>query len=99
MAAFIIEVTEEARDDLGFYTAAERKTIASDIRNQLSHQPMIETRNRKHLRDNPIARWELRSGKFRIFYEVDESAQSVVIISVGHKEHNKLYIRGKEVEI
>ncbi|MGH9766726.1 MAG: type II toxin-antitoxin system RelE family toxin [Blastocatellia bacterium] len=42
---------------------------------------------------------ELRAGKFRIFYEVDESAKSVIIVSVGHKERNKLFIRGKEVGI
>jgi mRNA-degrading endonuclease RelE of RelBE toxin-antitoxin system len=99
MVAFVIEVTEEAKDDLDFYPAAERKTLASDIRDQLSYQPLVETRNRKQLRDNPLARWELRSGKFRIFYEVNESARSVAIVSVGHKEHNKLFIRGKEVKI
>ncbi|MGH9766725.1 MAG: hypothetical protein ACREAB_04755 [Blastocatellia bacterium] len=57
MALFVIEVTEEAKGDLGFYTAAVRKTIVTEIRKQLSYEPLVETKNRKRLRDNPIARW------------------------------------------
>jgi mRNA interferase RelE/StbE len=59
----------------------------------------VETKNRKPLRDNPIASWELRAGKHRIFYEAEETARKVTIVSVGHKEHNTLLIRGKEVQI
>ena len=55
MAAYQIEVTEDARIDLSYYSAFERKVITSEIRVQLTHQPLIETRNRKPLRDNPIA--------------------------------------------
>lgn len=97
MAGYRIEVTEEARDDLRYYTANERKVITSEVRIQLSDQPLNETKNRKELRENPIATWELRVGKFRIFYDVDEATRVVAIVSVGHKEHNMLFIRGKEV--
>jgi mRNA-degrading endonuclease RelE of RelBE toxin-antitoxin system len=60
---------------------------------------LVETKNRKSLRDNPIAPWELRVGKYRVFYEVNEPRQMVSIVSVGHKEHNVLLIGGKEVQI
>jgi len=60
---------------------------------------LVETKNRKSLRDNPIAPWELRIGKYRVFYEVNEPGQMVSIVSVGHKEHNVLLIGGKEVQI
>ncbi len=99
MAAYFIEVTEEAKEDLSHYTAFEQKTITVEIRAQLTYQPLFETQNRKQLRDNPIATWELRIGIYRVFYEADESASTVTIISVGHKVHNMLYIRGKEVEL
>jgi mRNA-degrading endonuclease RelE of RelBE toxin-antitoxin system len=99
MASYGIDVTEEAKMDLSYYTAFERKLVVSGIREQLTHQPLLETKNRKSLRDNPIASWELRVGKYRIFYEVNEPAQSVSIVSVGHKEHNTLFIRGQEVQI
>ena len=99
MAGYHIEVTEEAKIDLSHYTAFERKLIVSQIREQLSEQPKVETKNRKPLRDNPISTWELRIGKFRVFYEVDEAGRLVVIVSVGHKDHNVVVIRGKEVQL
>ncbi|MGH7794620.1 MAG: type II toxin-antitoxin system RelE family toxin [Candidatus Binatia bacterium] len=60
---------------------------------------MVEPKNRKPLRDNPVASWELRVGKFRVFYEVDDPARLIVVVSAGHKEHNVLIIRGKAVQI
>ena len=99
MESFRIDVTEEAKVDLSHYTAFERKIIVSEIREQLTHQPHAETKNRKPLRDNPLASWELRVGKYRVFYEVDETARAVSIVSIGHKEHNVLWIRGKEVQL
>ncbi len=94
-----IEVTDEAKVDLSHYTAFERKVIVSGIRQQLTHQPQVETKNRKRLRDNPVASWALRVGKYRIFYEVIEPTRLVSVVSVGHKEHNVLLIRGKEVQL
>jgi|SRR5438128_11457193 len=99
MAEYQIELTEEARADLYYYTAFERKAITSGIRAQLTHQPSIETRNRKKLSDNPVASWELRSGRYRIFYEVDGADLRVTVVAIGHKEHQALYIKGKEVKL
>ena len=99
MAEYQIEVTDDVKADLYHYTAFEQKIITEEIRNQLSQQPLIETRNRKKLRDNPIASWELRSNKYRIFYEVNEIPRKVTIVAIGHKEHNLLLIKGKEVKI
>lgn len=99
MPSYQIEVNEEAQIDLTHYTAFERKIIVSRIRDQLSDEPNIETKNRKKLRDNPVATWELRIGKFRVFYKVEDSAPVVIIVSVGHKDHNMLVIRGKEVQL
>jgi mRNA-degrading endonuclease RelE of RelBE toxin-antitoxin system len=99
MAAYQIEFTEDAKTDLSFYTAFERKWITSEIRAQLSHQPLVATRNRKVLRDNPIARWELRADKYRVFYEVDEQSEAVIVVAVGHKDHEQLRIRGQEVKL
>jgi mRNA-degrading endonuclease RelE of RelBE toxin-antitoxin system len=99
MATYRIEVTEEAKTDLSYYTAFERKLIVSGIREQLSDQPLIETKNRKPLRDNPLASWELRVGKYRVFYKVHDTVQMVSIVSVGHKEHNLLLIRDQKVQI
>ncbi len=99
MAEFRIELTEEARSDLLAYAAFERKALLSEIRIQLSHQPVTATKNRKPLRTNPLAPWELRVGRFRVFYEADESSRTVTILAVGHKVHNQLFVRGEEVKL
>jgi mRNA-degrading endonuclease RelE of RelBE toxin-antitoxin system len=99
MAEYLVEVTEDAKADIYYYVAFERKIIASEIRTQLTFQPSHETKNRKRLRDNPIASWEIRFGKYRVFYEVDESSRKVIIVAVGHKEHNTLFVRGQEVRV
>ncbi|MBE7550296.1 MAG: type II toxin-antitoxin system RelE/ParE family toxin [Anaerolineales bacterium] len=97
--AYVIDVTQEAKEDLSYYTAFERKTIVTEIRAQLKYEPLVETKNRKQLRDNPIATWELRIGMYRVFYEVDVTGQTVSVVSAGHKIHNTLWIRGQEVQL
>jgi mRNA-degrading endonuclease RelE of RelBE toxin-antitoxin system len=96
MPAFQIELTDDAGEDLDFLPARDQKVILSRTREQLSDEPSVETRNRKRLRVNPIATWELRIGKFRVFYEIDDAAAVVTIVAIGWKEHSKLIIRGVE---
>ena len=59
---------------------------------------MIQTRKRKQLRPNPIAPWELRLDRFRVFYSIEESG-IVKVVAVECKEHNDLFIRGKKVQL
>jgi mRNA-degrading endonuclease RelE of RelBE toxin-antitoxin system len=96
MPALELELTEDAEGDLEFLPLRDQKLVLSRIREQLSFEPGVETRNRKRLRENPIATWELRIGKFRVFYEIDDVTSVVSIVAIGWKEHNKLLIRGKE---
>lgn len=64
---------------------------------QLRHHPTVETRNRKPMRPNPVAPWELRISKLRIYYHVEEDPEPVVFIrAVGIKERNRVRI-GREV--
>ena len=44
--------------------------VLDAIERQLVSEPLKESRNRKPLRPNPIAPWELRVGGLRVFYEV-----------------------------
>ena len=99
MPTYILDMTEDADADLSSYRAFERKRIVDEMGMQLGDQPDGETHNRKGLRDNPIARWELKVGKFRVFYEIDPDAKRVTVVSIGHKEHNVLSIRGKVVHL
>jgi mRNA-degrading endonuclease RelE of RelBE toxin-antitoxin system len=99
MPTYTLDMTEDANEDLSYYRAFERKMITDEILVQLVDQPEVETHSHRSLRDNPIARWELKVGKFRIFYEIDTDEQFVTVVSVGHKAHNVLYIRGKVVQL
>ena len=59
---------------------------------------MVETRNRKPMRPNPIAPWELRIGLLRVYYEVKEEAAPIVfVLAVGVKDRNVIRIGGEEV--
>jgi mRNA-degrading endonuclease RelE of RelBE toxin-antitoxin system len=99
MEAYQVELAEEAKIDLSSYNAYERKTIVSAIRDQRTNQPTDVTRNRKRLRDNPIARWELRVDKYRVFYEVQEESRLVTVVAVGYKDHESLFIRGERIQL
>lgn len=61
-----IEYTEDAEQDLRSFRKFERKYIVDEIDANLQHEPTMETRNRKRLRPNDIADWELRIGKYRV---------------------------------
>ena len=69
---FEIEFTSDAVDDLKSFRKSEQQTIFDQINGQLSYQPVTDTRNRKKLRPNDVAEYELRIGNFRVFYDVDE---------------------------
>src|SRR5437016_2342881 len=91
-----IEFTEQAERHLSQLSARDRAVVLDAIEQQLRHQPTVPTRNRKELRPNPLAPWELRVGSFRVFYDVDGERVIVLIVAIGSKEHNVLRIEGKE---
>ena len=99
--SFDIELTQTAADHVRGYRKHEQTIILDGIDEQLLQEPTKETKNRKPLRKSELSDWELRIQKFRVFYDViiEEKRQIVKIKAVGHKEHNKLLIAGKEVEL
>ena len=99
MAKYNIEFNEDAKLDFDWYDAYERKIILTGIKAQLLYEPLTETRNRKMLRKNSLSPWELRIGRYRVFYHVEDESKTVVIVSIGHKEHSVLIIRGQEVKL
>ncbi len=96
--AYEIQFVASARRQLIGLAAPARTGIVAAIEAQLSYEPLVETRNRKRLRPNVLAPWELRLGKVRVFYDVEESAK-VTILAIGTKERNKVYIEGKEIQL
>lgn len=94
-----IEYTSEAIDDLKLFRKHKQQYIFDQADEQLLYEATIETRNRKKLRPNEVAEYELRIGKFRVFYDVDEPEKIVKIEAVGYKEGSRLFIHGKEYEL
>lgn len=57
---FEIEFAQCVRDHFKYLKANERARILEALERQLAFEPLKETRNRKPLRPNPLAPWELR---------------------------------------
>ncbi len=94
-----IEFTPEAFEDLKSFRKFEQNEIIEGLETQLRYEATVETRNRKKLRPNEVAEWELRIGQFRVFYNVEEEVLIVSIEAVGFKIGNLLFIRGEKREL
>ncbi len=93
---FQVALTQSALDDIAWFSKRERTIICDRIEEQLTYEPTAPTRNRKKVRPNQTAEWEVRIDNFRVFYDVDASENVVEVKVVGHKPGNKLFVRGKE---
>jgi mRNA-degrading endonuclease RelE of RelBE toxin-antitoxin system len=92
-----IEYSPEAEKHLRVLTARQRVMVLDGVDEQLRHEPTVEARNRKPMRPNPLAPWELRIGNLRVYYDVEDEPESIVQIrAVGIKERNRVRI-GREV--
>ena len=90
----------DAEDHLAALTASQETRVLDSVPQQLSHQPAVETRNRKPMRPNPLANWELRLGDLRVYYDVVEEPEPTVnILAVGVKVRNQVLIGGKVFEL
>jgi mRNA-degrading endonuclease RelE of RelBE toxin-antitoxin system len=91
-----IAYTDEALEDLTFFKKHEQNEIIDGIDLQLRYEPNVETRNRKLMRPNEKAGWELRIGNFRVLYDVDTEVRIVEIQKIGKKQGNTFLFRGRE---
>jgi mRNA-degrading endonuclease RelE of RelBE toxin-antitoxin system len=95
--AFRIEYDPATEAHLAVLTAREVAMVLDTVPLQLAHKPVEVTRNRKPLRPNLLAPWELRIGDLRVYYDVQVEPEPVVTIrAVGVKDRNRVRIAGKE---
>ena len=82
-------------------TARQRAAVFDSADDQLTHQPNAETRNRKPMRPNPVAPWELRIGNLRVYYDFTDEPDGkvVMVVAIGVKYRNKVRIDGEEMEL
>jgi mRNA-degrading endonuclease RelE of RelBE toxin-antitoxin system len=100
--AYRIRFAEQADEQIGDLTAYRRAHLLDAIEKQLLHEPSVETRNRKPMQQDKkpfIAPWELRVDDMRVYYDVREEPEPVVVITaVGIKVRQRVMIGGKELE-
>ena len=96
---YAIKFTPSALVDTGWFKKRERKIIVDGIAEQLRHDPVGETRNRKRLRPNATSEWELRIEKYRIFWNLKHEERVVEVRVVGEKRGNRVVVRGEEYEL
>jgi mRNA-degrading endonuclease RelE of RelBE toxin-antitoxin system len=93
-----VRFSEDAERHLKGFAARERKILLDAIEEQLVHQPTVATRNRKLLRENPTAAWELSVQAFRVLYNVEEAIVTVLIVAIAVKDGNKYVVEGEEFQ-
>jgi mRNA-degrading endonuclease RelE of RelBE toxin-antitoxin system len=97
--SFHIETSSDALAHLQTLSKYDQIKVLDGIELHLTHNPMTPTRNRKQMRSNLISTWELRIGGFRVYYDVEDENQKVLIRAIGIKKHNRLFIGGIEIEL
>lgn len=80
----------------------EHSVIFDAIEQQLSYEATTQTRNRKpiYIPNTVGSTWELRCGKnnrYRIFYDVDVEARIVIVVAIGYKIGNRLFVGQEEI--
>lgn len=91
-----IVYAEEISSHIRALTARQKAIVFDAINQQLSYEPAVETRNRKSLRPNELASWELRVGDMRVYYDVqDDPEQHVNVAAIGIKVRNRVLIAGR----
>jgi mRNA interferase RelE/StbE len=83
---FQVLITADAQQDLDALRASDRKTILDAMEAHLTHEPMRVSRSRiKKLSQPAISQYRLRVGDYRVYYDVEEEAQHVVVIQIYEK--------------
>ena len=65
--AYEIEFAWVVKEHFRHLSTNQRALLLEAIEEQLTREPLRETRNRKVLRPNPLAPWELRVGDLSRF--------------------------------
>ena len=97
---FRIEYAPEAVDHLAALPKRQANMVLDQVERKLKHQPTLPSRNRKLLRANPVAPWELRLGVLRVYFDVSVEPTPVVTVrAVGVKVRDCVRIAGEEVDL
>ncbi len=88
--AYTITFEPAVSPQIDALTARQFAIVLDAIQVHLVHQPSLSTRNRKPLRPNTLASWELRLGDLRIVYHI--AGNEVRIVAIGRKRREYLML-------
>jgi mRNA-degrading endonuclease RelE of RelBE toxin-antitoxin system len=92
-----VALKDSVLEDLRWFGRKDGRLILEAPLEILENDPLHDSRNLKTLRQNAFAERELLiSGKYRILFNVDRRKQLVIIMAVGEKRGNKLFVQGEE---
>ena len=97
--AYRIAFSRNSLSHLQGFTAREQRIVRDALVQQLSYEPTVPTKNRKEMRPNLLAVWELRIGDFRVYYDVEDEESIVDIRAIGVKEGNLIRIGTEIIEL
>ena len=93
--AFRIELIDSAKADLRRLRAVDRAKILDRIETHLKHQPTMQSRSRiKQLRQETDPPYRLRAVDIRVYYDVDDARQLVVILGIVPKSGSAAWLAG-----
>lgn len=93
--AFRIELVDAAKADLRRLRAADRAKVLDRIETHLTHQPTMQSRSRiKELRPGTYPPYRVRVDEIRVYYDVDEIRQLVVVLGVVPKSESAAWLAG-----
>src|SRR5215831_6372261 len=82
-AAFQIEYTPQAADDLRALRAFDRAKVFAAIEQYLAHAPTQTSKSRiKQMRQPFWSQYRLRVDEHRVYYNVDEPARVVSVLRI-----------------
>lgn len=88
---YSIEIVPSAARELRAVPPYHRKLIEVAVEKKLAHEPGRSTKNRKCLKNfipsfghvQPV--WELRIEDWRVFYDIDEANETIIIRAIRKK--------------
>jgi mRNA-degrading endonuclease RelE of RelBE toxin-antitoxin system len=88
---FEIRYAEGVADDLKELRAYDQRIVVDRIKEQLTHEPAMETRAKKIITglrpsfqyEEPL--WQLRVGQYRVYYDVDIKQRKVNVRAIRSK--------------
>ncbi|MBI3973907.1 MAG: type II toxin-antitoxin system RelE/ParE family toxin [Chloroflexi bacterium] len=99
-SAYRIEYAPDALMDLDYHRGSGAARVRAEVRARLEQVPLRDTTNNGPMRSNVLGvTRRLRVQPFRVYYEVKEDRRLVRILAVCKKEREKVYRRGKEIDL